>query len=134
MSKKNKFLLIVSLIIIVGGLFLWLGCDIVAAQDDAGSLIINNLGTTKDNSGLPSVTNPVDVVAKVIKGALGLVAIIFFIMIIIAGFRWMTAGGNEEAITSSKKNISNAIIGLVVILFSYAITYFVFNILIGSGS
>jgi hypothetical protein len=55
-------------------------------------------------------------------------------MIIIAGFRWMTAGGKEETVTNAKKNISNAVIGLVVILFSYAVTYFVFNILLSSGS
>jgi len=132
MKQKNKFLLIGCLLIIISGLFLWVGQE-VSAQD-AGSLIMSNLGLTREGAGLAAVTQPVDVVAKVIQGALGLVAIIFFIMIVIAGFRWMTAGGNEETVTNAKKNISNAVIGLVVILFSYAVTYFVFNILIGPES
>ncbi len=132
MFKKNKFLLIMCLVLIIGGLFLWIGQGVKA--ESAGSSILSNLIDTRRAAELPETTNPIDVVAKVIQGALGLVAIIFFIMIIIAGFRWMTAGGNEETITNAKKNISNAIVGLVVILFSYAVTYFIFKILLDNNT
>lgn len=128
MKQKNKFLLIVCLVIVIGGLFLWVGQEV-----EAVSPIMTKLKLTAGESGLPTQSDPVNVVALVIQGALGIVAAIFFIMIIIAGFRWMTAGGNEETVSNSKKNISNAIIGLIVILFSYAVTYFVFNILLSSS-
>lgn len=67
------------------------------------------------------------VITVVIKGALSLLGIIFLIIIVFAGYRWMTASGNEESITKSKDMIKRAIIGLVIVLLAYAITYFVFN-------
>ncbi|HKK54119.1 MAG TPA: pilin [Patescibacteria group bacterium] len=77
-----------------------------------------------------------DIVARVIFTGLSLLAVIFVILIIIAGYQWMTAGGSEEKITKAKKNISNAVIGLIIILSAYAITWFIFTYLpmsAGSG-
>lgn len=51
--------------------------------------------------------------------------LIFFGLILYAGFIWMTAQGNDSKISEAKKMLVNAIIGLIVILASYAITYFV---------
>jgi len=73
------------------------------------------------------------VVAVVIQGALGLLGIIFLIIMVFAGYRWMTASGNEEAIKTSKQMITRAIIGLIIVLMAYAITYFIFNQLPFSG-
>lgn len=136
MIKKRKFLLAVLLILIItwslGG---WHAAMVSAAADSSGSAgeeVLGNLGATGRASGLTD-KSLTDVVAIVIKGALGLVAVIFFIMIVIAGFSWMTAGGNEETVKNAKKNMSNAVIGLIVILFSYAITYFVFDVLLNKA-
>jgi len=73
-----------------------------------------------------------EVVTDVIKMLLGLLGLIFLIIIIYAGFRWMTAGGNEEGIGKSKKLIGNALIGILIIFFAYAITAFVFGVLVKS--
>ena len=59
----------------------------------------------------------------------GILGTIFLILIIYAGFRWMTAGGNEEQVAESRKLIINASIGLAIIIFSYAITYLVSSLL-----
>lgn len=78
-----------------------------------------------------------DIIARVIFIALSILAIVFIILIIIAGYQWMTAGGNDEQISKAKKNISNAVIGLVIILSAYAVTWFIFTYLpmsAGSGS
>ena len=74
-----------------------------------------------------------NVVAVVIQGALGLLGIIFLIIMVFAGYRWMTASGNEESVKTSKQMITRAIIGLIIILMAYAITYFIFNQLPFSG-
>ena len=50
--------------------------------------------------------------------AVGIIAVGF---LIIGGFRYITSGGNDEAAESGKKMITNAIIGLVVIILSYTI-------------
>lgn len=77
--------------------------------------------------GLPS-DSPLNVIVKVVRILLSTVAVIFLVLIIYAGFRWMTSGGNSEAIESAKKTMMAAIIGIVVIFLAYAITLFVFGI------
>lgn len=74
------------------------------------------------------------VIAVVIQGALSLLGIIFLIIIVFAGYRWMTASGNEESIKKAQDMIKRAIIGLVIVIMAYAITYFVFNQLPFTGS
>ena len=92
--------------------------------------ILRNMGGVHANSGLPSEDSPAAVVAIVIQGLLGIVAVIFFVLVIIAGIKWMMAGGNEETVTKSKQTILNGSLGLIVIIFSYAITSIVFNIIL----
>lgn len=65
-------------------------------------------------------------VATIIKGALSLLGVVFIILIVLAGYRWMMASGNDEAITKSKGTIKHAIIGLAIVLAAYTITDFVF--------
>lgn len=60
---------------------------------------------------------------------LGLIAVV---MIIYGGFLYVTAAGNQEKIESAKKIIMYAVIGIVVILLSFAIVNTVLTA--GSGS
>jgi len=78
-------------------------------------------------------TSPGYLLAVIIQTALSFLSAIFLILIIIAGFRWMTAGGNEEQVKKATGTIRMAIIGLVIVLAAYAITYFVFNVMPFSG-
>lgn len=80
-----------------------------------------------------SYVSPGYLVAKIIQVVLSLLAIIFLIMMIISGFRWMTANGNDEVVKKATSSIKTSIIGLVVILGAYAITYFVFTYLPFAG-
>ena len=71
------------------------------------------------------------IIDLVIKGFLGLLGLIFIILVIIAGYNWMTAGGDEAKVTKAKSTIQRATIGLIIIIASYAITAFVFKALDG---
>jgi len=68
-------------------------------------------------------------VINVIMGFLGIVAVI---IILIGGFKWMTASGSEDKVTEARKLIVAGIIGLVIILAAFAITKFVLNQLLGA--
>jgi len=70
-----------------------------------------------------------DVAALAIEAFLGLLAIIFIILILYAGFNWMTAAGDEQKVTKAKDTIYRAVIGLIITLAAFSITYFVFNAL-----
>lgn len=69
-------------------------------------------------------------VAKIIRVAMGLLGIVAVVIILIGGFTWMTAGGNDEKIGEAKKWIFAGIIGLAIILSAYAIASFVINQLV----
>ena len=69
------------------------------------------------------------IVARLIRVVLELLGIIALVIIIIAGFKWMTAGGDETKIEESKKMMTNGIIGLVIIFAAFAIATFVFYML-----
>lgn len=68
--------------------------------------------------------DPAQIVASIVKIALGFLGILFIALIIVSGFQWMTAGGNSDAIAKARSRIINAIIGLVIVLSAYAITSF----------
>ncbi len=88
--------------------------------------INNNANVVGTKAGFDSNTTVAGVVATVIKGFLGLMGIIFVILIIVAGFNWMTAGGNEEQVQKATALIRNAVIGLIIVVAAYAIPYFIF--------
>lgn len=126
-SKAVKIGLVVLVLCLVGGVVL-IG-EAIGADSALKILITGNLGEARGE--LPRYEDPVPIVKLVIQGLLSIIAIIFFILIIIAGFRWMTAGGNEETVTNAKKNISNAVIGLLIVMFSYGVTRLVFDVILG---
>src|SRR3989338_3334576 len=68
-----------------------------------------------------------DIVVGLINTALGFLGLIAVILILYAGFLWMTAGGNEERVKKAKETLKNAIIGLIIIFASYAIVAFIFR-------
>lgn len=64
-------------------------------------------------------------IGTIIKTVLGLIGIVMVVIMIYAGFLWMTSMGNSEAVDKAKGMIINAVIGLAVVLVAYAITSFV---------
>jgi hypothetical protein len=65
------------------------------------------------------------IVGTVIKYALSLVGVIFLVLMVYAGVIWMTARGDEARVSKAKDTIIAAIIGIIVVVASYAITNFV---------
>jgi len=72
-------------------------------------------------------------VASIIKVVLGLLGTIFVILMIYAGILWMTAGGNDTQVKKAQNIIQRAVIGLIIVVLAYAITYFIFKELGGLG-
>ncbi len=68
-------------------------------------------------------------IGAVVSIALGFLGIIFFGIILYAGFNWMTAMGNTEKVDKSKDMLTGAIIGLLIILGAYALTRTIFSYL-----
>ena len=95
----------------------------VSAQGlgDAGKFLQQAADTEK--TGLSSSLQ--DTTANVIKAILALVGTVFLVLTIYAGVLWMTAAGEEAKIEKAVGILKASVIGLVIIMSAYAITFFV---------
>ncbi len=98
---------------------------------------LSNLETTVDSTGgaKTALTKMGDIqggAASVIGTILSFVGVAFLILMIYGGILWMVSQGNDTQIKKAKDIIINGIIGLVVVIFAYAITSYIGGSLSGS--
>lgn len=74
------------------------------------------------------------IIVRLINFALSFLGLVAVILILWGGFKWMTAGGNDEQVGEAKKIIIAAVIGLAIIMSAYAITQFFVTALKGAVS
>ncbi|MFH1193714.1 MAG: pilin [bacterium] len=74
------------------------------------------------------------IVARIIEVFLGLLGTVAVVLIIYAGWQWMSSAGDAAKIVSAKKTLINAIIGLAIILSAFGITQFIVSRLISATS
>ena len=77
----------------------------------------------------PAATSPT-ILGFIISVILSILGIVFIILIIYGGYTWMIARGEEQKVTKGKDTITAAVIGLLIIMAAYAISYFVTNALV----
>jgi len=68
-----------------------------------------------------------DIIARIINIILGFLGIIAVIIILVGGFKWMTAAGNDEQVGEAKKMIIQAVVGLAIIFLAWVIAAFVID-------
>lgn len=67
----------------------------------------------------------VTTITSLINVLLGLLGVVAVVIILVAGFKWMTAGGNDDKVSEARKMLFAGIIGLAIILSAWAIARFV---------
>ncbi|MDD3284183.1 MAG: hypothetical protein PHZ07_01160 [Patescibacteria group bacterium] len=97
----------------------------VSGSDTTSAQIMKNLQTTAVTSAGYKQGDVVSTIAIIVRIVLSLLGVFFLILIIMGGFQWMSAGGNEETVTKARKRITDASIGLAIIIFSYLISMFI---------
>lgn len=116
------------------------GAGIISAECLAGKQ--NLLGCIKgsvfSSSGLPGPKTSTPIVNKnliltyiglIINLILGFLGIIFLIIIIYAGIQWLIAADDENKIKEQKDRLKNAVIGVVITLMAYGLSYFILSII-----
>lgn len=81
----------------------------------------------------PNAT-PLQIIGKLINILITLLGVIFMCYTFYAGYLWMMAQGESKDIDKATHILKNSIIGLLVILFAYAITSFMFSSFLDAGS
>jgi len=74
-----------------------------------------------------SETTVSEIAGIAVKTFLSILGIIFIVLMLYGGYLWMTARGSEEQLTKAKELIQAAVIGLIIIVAAYAISYFIFS-------
>lgn len=136
MSIKKRNLILVT---ILTSFTIFTFSPEVLAQDtprDAKNTVLEGLDKTANPAGFENEKIAEDpgeslatFVGRAVNFLFGPVAIIFFIFILIGGYQWMIAKGNEERIAKAKKFILNGIWGMIVIFFAWTLVIVILNAL-----
>jgi len=128
MHKNLKHIIVFTFLT---GIFI-LPCFVFAKPSDLMSNIAGKGGYITED---PATDTPLYtvVLGKVISTFLSVLGVIFIFLIVLSGYNWMTASGREEKVNRAISDIRRAIVGLVIIVGSYAIWSFIYNkFLLGS--
>ncbi|MDD5340928.1 MAG: pilin [Patescibacteria group bacterium] len=118
MSKKTTTIVIFSLAVF---------CFLIFSQSCLAYSFKDVTGFFQQTAGETGLkqSDPAAIVAGIINVALGIVGVAFVVLFIYGGVLWMTSGGEEKKISQAKKILEYAVIGLVIVVGAYAITFFV---------
>jgi hypothetical protein len=123
MMKKIKSwlnILALTIILIVPGL-VFAASPVKVSLTDRLSDVAVKYGPFQAATGTSLATT----LGIVVQAALSLTGIIFLIITIMAGYKWMMAQGNESDVEKAKTSITRAIIGLLVTISAWAIWLFI---------
>jgi hypothetical protein len=67
----------------------------------------------------------IDYLVAFYQWAVGAIAILAVVMIMVAGFQWMAAAGNAAVIGKAKNRISNSLVGLLLAVGAYSLLNFI---------
>ncbi|MDB5183212.1 MAG: rane protein of unknown function [Candidatus Saccharibacteria bacterium] len=95
-------------------------CGGVDLSTDPNAANCNNVDATGASSANGLISNIINIFSLVV----GIVAVL---MIIVAGFRYITSGGNDGNVGTAKNTILYAVIGLVIVALAQIIVRFVLN-------
>ncbi|MDD4271234.1 MAG: hypothetical protein PHF50_00315 [Patescibacteria group bacterium] len=119
----KKFVILISLIAILA-----LPYIVSAASDAYGNL--EKMGKDPSSPYQPVSIGTNDLAGIVgigIQAFLSILGVIFLILIIYAGYGWMMARGEEEKVTKAKDTLTRAVIGLIITIGAYAISYWIID-------
>jgi hypothetical protein len=132
-SKKIKVITTIGMIVFMA---FAVALPVFAAANNAAPVDPFGVSAVGGNTGLGN--NDIrDTIGSIIKVALGFLGVVAIVIVLIGGFKYMTAGGSDEKVQDARKYIVSGIIGLAIILSAYAITSFVVTGLMnatGSGT
>lgn len=125
-SNSKKFIIISLFAIIFSGVLFQVVSS--ATVGDAINVLDKKVvpATNITGSGIPQ-GDLAETAGFYIRIALGLVGVVFFVLIFYAAFTWMTSQGEEEKIKKARNTIVASVIGLMIIVSSYAITNIIIN-------
>ena len=101
-----------------------LNCDDAQTAEEAIRCGANEVGGNTDTGEAESLNDTIEQIVNILTAIVGVIAVI---MVIVAGFRYITSGGDANRIKSAKDTLLYAIIGLIIVALAQIIVRFVLN-------
>lgn len=80
----------------------------------------------------PTCNDAGSLLSSVASWMIAIAGTLFFIMLLVGGIQYLASGGNEEATTKAKNTLLWAIVGLIIVLSSWAALSFFLTRITGS--
>ena len=90
------------------------------------------LNEAAKGAGYKESTTVEEIIGWILTVVLSFLGVIFLVLMVYGGYNWMTARGNEEQVKKAQEAITAAVIGLVIVILAYAISYLVISELTGA--
>lgn len=122
----NSFLLKISVLI---GSTIPLGTAL--AQQTTQEPITSKMIKSVSGSSLANIPSGgiESVIGSIIQVFLSVFGVVFLSLIVYGGYIWLKAQGREEEVKRAKDTIRSAIVGIIITLAAYTISYFVLQAL-----
>ncbi len=137
MKKGGENMKKLSKHLIAFAIFSFLAIPFFTLPALAQNNVNNDFGLTAVNNGVDGLLptgDPREMIGRIIRVALSFLGLIAVVIILMGGFKWMTAGGNEEKVSEAKKLLGAGVIGLAIVLASWAISTFVIGAIYNAAS
>jgi hypothetical protein len=92
-----------------------------------------SIQTVADRAGVDGSADIYTIIGNILNIAFGILGVLLLAYFIYAGFLWMTAKGDTEQVQKAQSYIRNAIIGLIIIVSSFAVSRFILDMLSGTN-
>ena len=119
-----KKIILFALVLFIGFLFVPIKLEAQLNADVQKSI----MGQTQAGADTAKIGKPADIritATRVISTVLETIGMVFMLLIVYAGYIFITAEGEEEKVKKAMNIIKPAVVGLIVILMSYGITLYV---------
>lgn len=120
-NKKVKYILIACLLAVI------IFPAMALAADNPALKKLSEVGSINGPYESASETTISEIIGTAVSAFLALLGVIFLVLMLYAGYNWMTAQGDEEKVTKAKDTITRSIIGMIIVVGAYAIWNFIFG-------
>ncbi|MEK7615147.1 MAG: IPT/TIG domain-containing protein, partial [Patescibacteria group bacterium] len=103
------------------------GAGLLVAHPALAQVDLPAFKTFAQGAGFATTYTIPEMIVRLIRTFLGFLGIILVILILYAGFVYMTSGGNVTRVQKAKDILSQAIIGVIIVLSSFIITQFILS-------
>jgi hypothetical protein len=130
-SKHRGYAIVLCLLSIIPRLLLAYEVNPECLEDPnkctTGESILEGAATSSVRAGfdVASTYTLSEAIGAIIQTALLIIGTLFMTLVVYAGYLWLTAQGDSQQVTKAREIITAAVIGIVITMSAYSISYFI---------